>query len=103
MDDSQPEMDAEAEGELLKSLKDRLVKSGEWFKMLQLLEVKLNSSGWTDDLRAHVKGRARAQSKLNLQDLLTEAMPYGRDTVPVSVKQDLTQLIREWVEKNVEE
>jgi len=101
--DAHPEFEAEIEAELLKSLRDRLVKSGEWFKILQLFETKLNSTGWTDDLRNHAKGRARAQSKLNLQDLLTEVTPYGREHLPPSVRQDITNLIREWVEKNVEE
>ena len=41
---------------LLSSLTSRLVQSGEWNRILRMLDLKLNASGWDDDVRVHAQG-----------------------------------------------
>lgn len=41
---------------LLTSLSARLVQSGEWNRILRMLDLKLNASGWDDEVRVHAQG-----------------------------------------------
>ena len=41
---------------LLSSLASRLVQSGEWNRILRMLDLRLNASGWDDEVRVHAQG-----------------------------------------------
>ena len=47
---------AQPDAALLTSLSSRLVQSGEWNRILRMLDLKLNASGWDDEVRVHAQG-----------------------------------------------
>ncbi|EGN97482.1 hypothetical protein SERLA73DRAFT_124175 [Serpula lacrymans var. lacrymans S7.3] len=87
---------------LYSQVQRRLVESGEWDRMLRLLNAKLNESGWTDDLRHRAKEHARSVDAPTFQSLLEEISPQVQTTMPLAVKRELIATIRQYVEKQFE-
>jgi len=79
-----------------------LVSSGEWPKIQRLLSRRLTESGWDDSLRAFAQDKAREQSPLTLKNLVAAIGPFAHSSVPAEVRQEITQLIRRFLEEHVE-
>ncbi|PWN54331.1 hypothetical protein IE53DRAFT_383110 [Violaceomyces palustris] len=98
MDDSDVSGD-----ELQNALHQRLVATGEWNRLLMLMKRMLDDCGWETSLREHASERAKAQEKLSLPDLLNELGPYAKSTLPTHVKNHMTSLLRDFLDRNLED
>ncbi|KAF8063576.1 transcription factor e(y)2-domain-containing protein [Lyophyllum atratum] len=84
---------------LYSQLQRRLVDSGEWDRIVSALTSKLNESGWSDDLLHRSKERARVMEPLSFQALFEEFYPHAQTSLPLAVKREITNQIRQYVEK----
>jgi len=73
-----------------------LVDSGEWDRILETLNRKLNESGWTDDLKHQSKETARGIT--DFKALYSQLQPDSETSVPLTVKKEIEGLIRAYVE-----
>ncbi|KAH7886640.1 transcription factor e(y)2-domain-containing protein [Phlebopus sp. FC_14] len=80
----------------------RMVESGEWDRILRLLAAKLSEHGWSDELCHRAKERARAMDPLSFRAVLEEISPHAQVTVPLAVKREITNLIRQYVREQFE-
>ncbi|SCV68867.1 BQ2448_988 [Microbotryum intermedium] len=91
-----------AEAQQLESaLRDRLVKSGEYDRLLILLKQRLNRSGWQDQVRGIAREQARREN-VKLLSLVDQVEPIALDLIPSNVKQEMEKSMAEFVKKNVE-
>ncbi|EIW77832.1 hypothetical protein CONPUDRAFT_62163 [Coniophora puteana RWD-64-598 SS2] len=80
----------------------RFIESGEWDRIMTVMSSKLNDSGWIDELHDQAKERARTLEQPSFQTILEELGPQGLNSVPLAVKRDIMNLIRQYVEKQVD-
>jgi len=67
-----------------------------------VLSVKLNESGWKDDLVDQSKERARGMEQLSFKDLLTQMKPAGHSSMPHPIRREVVAIIRQQLEKQCE-
>ncbi|KIK38185.1 hypothetical protein CY34DRAFT_809624 [Suillus luteus UH-Slu-Lm8-n1] len=80
----------------------RMIESGEWDRILHQLSSKLSESGWTDDLLHRAKENSRSMDPLSLQTILQELLSHAQTSVPLSVKREITTLIKQFVKEQFE-
>jgi len=76
----------------------RLVETGEWDRILLTLTRKLNESGWLDDIHNQSKESAKTASPLNFSALFAEFQPDAQTSVPLTVKSEVENMIRQYLE-----
>jgi len=96
---TQPQPDLKAVQE---DLIKRLIRSGEWDRISAIFKDRLAESGWTDETSYQAKEHARQQPILNFQKLMKELTPKVEATVPADVVQEITALIRVFIDENVD-
>ncbi|KAK4704811.1 enhancer of yellow 2 transcription factor, partial [Phenoliferia sp. Uapishka_3] len=72
-------------------------------RLLGILKTRLDQAGWEDNLRGVAREKARGQEPPNLQLLVKDLEPEALKTVPLDVRTEIEELIRNFVEKNVED
>ncbi|KAG8851046.1 SAGA histone acetylase and TREX-2 complexes component [Tulasnella sp. 330] len=104
---------------LKQTLIKRLIDTGEWnrssfivlFQTLMIwvekslsaiLKDRLHESGWMDDVSNQAKEYARQQDPLHFKTLIQELTPKAEATVPDDVKEEITALLRTWIDENTE-
>ncbi|KAG1750640.1 uncharacterized protein EDB91DRAFT_1108574 [Suillus paluster] len=80
----------------------RMIESGEWDRILHLMSSKLSESGWTDDLLHRAKENGRTMDPVSLQTILRELSLHAQTSVPLSVKREITTLIKQFVKEQFE-
>ncbi|CAL8089982.1 unnamed protein product [Calicophoron daubneyi] len=85
-------------------VKEKLIRSGEQEKLKDLLRTRLNECGWREELKSHCREviRTRGLENLTVDDLVTEITPVGRRMVPDTVKQELLDEIRTFLNRETE-
>ncbi|KAG2126033.1 hypothetical protein DEU56DRAFT_823155 [Suillus clintonianus] len=80
----------------------RMIENGEWDRILHLMSSKLSESGWTDDLLHRAKENSRTMDPLSLQTILRELLSHAQTSVPLSVKREITTVIKQFVKEQFE-
>ncbi|KAF9221033.1 hypothetical protein BS17DRAFT_785782 [Gyrodon lividus] len=80
----------------------RMVESGEWDRILRLLSSKLSENGWSDELGHRAKECARAMDPLSFRTIMEEILPHAQASVPLAVKREMTNVIRQYVKDQFE-
>jgi len=87
---------------LYAQVRKRMIESGEWDQIRAVLSAKLNESGWSDDAHHRSKEAARAMEPLLFSTLLSDILPRIQTSMPLAVKREISNLIRQHVEKQFE-
>ena len=84
------------------SINAKLEETGEKERLKELLRKQLIEVGWRDELKAYCKDviKNKGLEKITVEELVAEITPRGRATVPDSVKAELLQRIRSFLEAN---
>jgi len=80
----------------------RMIESGEWDQIRAVLNAKLNESGWSDEAHHRSKEIARNMEPLLFSTLLAEISPRIQTSIPLAVKREVSNLIRQHIEKQFE-
>jgi len=88
--------------ELYTQIHRRMVESGEWDQFLRLFSSKLSEHGWSDELCHCAKERARAMDPLSFRTVLGEISSHAQATVPLAVKREITNVVRQYVKDQFE-
>uniref|UniRef100_K3W6G0 Transcription and mRNA export factor ENY2 n=1 Tax=Globisporangium ultimum (strain ATCC 200006 / CBS 805.95 / DAOM BR144) TaxID=431595 RepID=K3W6G0_GLOUD len=83
-------------------ISQKLVESGEKERLKELLRHKLIECGWRDEMKQHCKEviRNKGIDQVTVEDLVEEITPRGRVSVPESVKTDILEKIKAFIEKS---
>lgn len=86
--------------EMKDKINQKLIETGEKEKLKQVLRAQLIECGWRDELKAHAKQivKERGVENVTVDDLIAEITPKARETVPDSVKRDLLQRIKAFLQ-----
>ncbi|SCZ90996.1 BZ3500_MvSof-1268-A1-R1_Chr1-3g02459 [Microbotryum saponariae] len=97
-----PSHPAPTEAQQLESaLRDRLINSGEYDRLLILLKQRLDKTGWQDQVRGIAREQARGDN-VKLLSLVDQVEPTAFGLIPAEVTQEMEKLMAEFVKKNVE-
>ncbi|KAI0076626.1 hypothetical protein K474DRAFT_1662648 [Panus rudis PR-1116 ss-1] len=88
--------------QLYAQIQRRLVESGEWDRIMRVLALKLNEAGWIDDLHHHAKELAREMFPVQARQLTEEITPKAIADVPENVKEYVTNIIRQYLDTQLE-
>ncbi|KAF8840439.1 hypothetical protein BDN67DRAFT_903507 [Paxillus ammoniavirescens] len=88
--------------ELYAQIHRRMVESGEWDRILRLLSSKLSEHGWSDELCHRAKERARTMDPLSFRTIIEEVSPHAQASIPLAVKREITNVIRQYVKDQFE-
>ena len=88
------------ESQVRATLNQKMLETGEKDRLKELLRMRLNETGWHDDIRMHARDivKAKGVENVTVDDLVTEITPKGRAAVPASVKKELVQKIRNFLD-----
>ena len=84
------------------TINQKLVETGEKEKLKDLLRTRLVECGWREDLKAHCKEviKSKGLNHITVEELVKEITPRGRATVPDTVKAELLNRIRSFLEES---
>ncbi|CAK4376086.1 unnamed protein product [Aphanomyces euteiches] len=82
------------------TINQKLIESGEKERLKEILRQKLIECGWRDEMRAYCKDliKTKGIDQITVDDLVEEITPKGRATVPDSIKADMLERIRLFLE-----
>jgi len=80
----------------------RMVTSGEWDRINRKLKHLLDESGWTDETRDRAIEEYKRSSNLKIRTLESTIAPQSISSVPLEVKKEIMDEIRQFVEDNLE-
>ncbi|KAL9940861.1 hypothetical protein V8E36_000349 [Tilletia maclaganii] len=89
--------------ELFSALHQRMVQSGDWHRILGILRRMLEDCGYEESLQTFATEQAREQERLQLGPLLGVLSPHAKATLPTHVREHITALIRDFLDRNVED
>ncbi|KAI8049385.1 enhancer of yellow 2 transcription factor-like protein B-like protein [Thamnidium elegans] len=80
------------------------VESGEKERLLQILRARLSDSGWNDSLDAHCRDTIRNKNvdNISLDELLKDVEDHGKTTIQESIKKDLLEQIKKFLDEHLE-
>ncbi|KAK3040844.1 hypothetical protein RJ639_029188 [Escallonia herrerae] len=99
-----PTPDAEEEQDREPTLQEiiniKLIESGEKEKLKELLRERLIECGWRDEMKTLCRAftRKKGRENVTVDDLVHVITPKGRASVPDSVKAELLQRIRAFLQ-----
>merc|ERR1719401_2265116 len=78
----------------------RLQETGERAKLKQYIMTTLNDCGWREDLKKHCIEHIQNKGieKVTIEEITADIAPRGRATLPDSLKTDLLNRLRSFVE-----
>ncbi|KAF0698258.1 Aste57867_11115 [Aphanomyces stellatus] len=84
------------------TINQKLIESGEKEKLKEILRQKLIECGWRDEMRVHCKDviKTKGIDQITVEDLVEEITPKGRASVPDSIKADMLERIRLFLESS---
>ncbi|OQS05573.1 enhancer of yellow 2-like [Thraustotheca clavata] len=82
--------------QMKETINQKLVESGEKERLKELLRQKLVECGWRDEMRSYCKEliKSKGIDEITVEDLVEEITPKGRAAVPDSIKADMLERIR---------
>ncbi|EQC36438.1 enhancer-yellow 2 transcription factor [Saprolegnia diclina VS20] len=82
------------------TINQRLVESGEKERLKEALRQKLTECGWRDEMRTYCKEliKTKGINQITVEDLVDEITPKGRAAVPDSIKADMLERIRKFLD-----
>ncbi|KAH9812434.1 hypothetical protein DFH28DRAFT_978459 [Melampsora americana] len=83
-------------------LKNRMLASGEWLRLMKKVREQLKGSSWEENLRCTAEARALEADEPSLGELIEYIQPIAADTVPEHLKNDIMASIRHFVEGHVD-
>ncbi|KAK0540213.1 SAGA histone acetylase and TREX-2 complexes component [Tilletia horrida] len=89
--------------ELFSALHQRMVQSGDWNRILGILRRMLEDCGYEEALQTFATEQAREQERLQLRPLLAVLSPHAKETLPTHVREHIGALIRDFLDRNVED
>ncbi|PWN30320.1 hypothetical protein BDZ90DRAFT_229341 [Jaminaea rosea] len=89
--------------DLYQALHHRLITTGEWHRLSNLLEQLLLDSRWSSDMADYATQKAQSMDNLNLDDLVAAVQAKGQKSVPKQVQTQLLEKIRDFLDRNVED
>ncbi|KAL2315883.1 Transcription and mRNA export factor sus1 [Schizosaccharomyces pombe] len=78
---------------------EQLYETGDYERLANELEYKLESCGWTTQLCDYTRGIVNSDSKIDFQKLYESALQSATESIPDSVKMDLLKDIKTCVLK----
>ncbi|KAI8637786.1 enhancer of yellow 2 transcription factor-like protein B [Parasitella parasitica] len=93
-----------SDGDKMRTSVNRLfVESGEKDRLLQLLRARLSDSGWTDSLDAYSRDVIKAKNlqEISFEGLIREIGDHGRSTVSETIKKDLLESIKKFLDDHL--
>ncbi|GAA5969324.1 hypothetical protein JCM11641_007552 [Rhodosporidiobolus odoratus] len=99
---SQQAQQQQAQQDLHAALRTRLIESGEYSRVLEVLREGLEKEGWEDTVRDVTREKARIQDPPSLQGLIDAVQPEALSSVPPALKAEVEAMIKAFVEKSVE-
>mmetsp|Transcript_2896 Transcript_2896/g.3665 ORF Transcript_2896/g.3665 Transcript_2896/m.3665 type:complete len:131 (-) Transcript_2896:1698-2090(-) len=90
------------EEQIRATINRKLEESGERERIEELLRTKLIECGWRDELKHFCKEvvKNKGLEKISVEELVAEITPRGRATVPDSIKAELLNRIRKFLQTN---
>lgn len=90
----------ESEQDYKNRLNEKLQNSGEIEKLKQTLRDRLQTCGWTDQMKTICKEKVRNQDieSVTIDELVQQVTPLGRDRVPAEVKQEILHQLRNFLD-----
>ncbi|CAL1702443.1 unnamed protein product [Somion occarium] len=88
--------------EMYAQIQRRLLESGEWDRIYRMLELKLNESGWMDELHDHAKELARQMYPISVRKMTDSVSSKASSEVPENVKAEVTAKIRQYLDSQLE-
>ncbi|ETV97061.1 hypothetical protein H310_09886 [Aphanomyces invadans] len=84
------------------TINQKLIESGEKERLKEILRHKLIECGWRDEMRMYCKDliKTKGIDQITVDDLVEEITPKGRSSVPDSVKADMLERIRLFLESS---
>ncbi|CAG0888378.1 unnamed protein product [Darwinula stevensoni] len=94
-------MDKTKEAQMRATMNQKLIETGEKERLRELLRQRLVEAGWKDELKMHAKEivKEKGVERITVDDLVTELTPKARALVPDSVKRELLQRIKKFLEE----
>ncbi|TFL04808.1 hypothetical protein BDV98DRAFT_590571 [Pterulicium gracile] len=86
----------------LDDLQHQLISNGDWDRLRAVMLSKLNEAGWVDNLKARCKERTQTPGGVPYQALLKDMKAEGSNIVPLSVRNDVQAVIKQYIGKQVE-
>eukprot|EP00697_Spironema_sp_BW2_P010237 gnl/Spiro4/25385_TR12654_c0_g1_i1.p1 gnl/Spiro4/25385_TR12654_c0_g1~~gnl/Spiro4/25385_TR12654_c0_g1_i1.p1 ORF type:complete len:106 (+),score=8.99 gnl/Spiro4/25385_TR12654_c0_g1_i1:95-412(+) len=86
------------EAQLLATINQRMAESGERDRLKERLRSRLTESGWRDNMKSLAQEHYEADPTITVDALAKKITARGRATVPDSIKAELLQRIRAWIE-----
>ncbi|KDO19453.1 hypothetical protein SPRG_15358 [Saprolegnia parasitica CBS 223.65] len=82
------------------TINQRLVESGEKERLKEALRQKLTACGWRDEMRTYCKEliKTKGIDQITVEDLVDEITPKGRAAVPDSIKAEMLERIRTFLD-----
>ncbi|CAG0894544.1 unnamed protein product, partial [Cyprideis torosa] len=95
-------MDKSKEAKLRTAINQRMIESGEKEKLRELLRTRLEEFGWPEQVKQVARDvvKERGAEKITVDDLVTEITPKGRALVPDSLKRELLQRIKKFMDES---
>jgi len=80
---------------LQKSVDQATILTGERTKLKDLLRLRLNECGWSDQVKILCREAIKEQKgKMNVDDVVSDVTPKARQLVPDTIKKELLQKIK---------
>ncbi|TCD65465.1 SAGA histone acetylase and TREX-2 complexes component [Steccherinum ochraceum] len=92
----------DARDALYAQIQRRMVNSGDWDRISEALEAKLNESGWIDSLHDSSKETARAGESVSVGTLLESLGSQAASSVSPKVKEEIIQMIRQYLDTQLD-
>ncbi|GJF00168.1 transcription factor e(y)2-domain-containing protein [Phanerochaete sordida] len=87
---------------LYAAISRRMIESGEWERISDLLLKRLNEAGWVDQVHHESKETARRADSTPVRQLLEQLKPHAESTVPPAVRQEVLAVIRQYLDSQIE-
>ncbi|KAK4689786.1 enhancer of yellow 2 transcription factor, partial [Tremellales sp. Uapishka_1] len=87
---------------LIDQVKARLIQTGEWDRIANVLRAQLEESGFEDDLKDLAKEKVRNQPTPNLEGLMEELAPLIHTLMFSDARETVVQQIEVALERIIE-
>ncbi|GAA5894321.1 hypothetical protein JCM5296_005137 [Sporobolomyces johnsonii] len=84
------------------ALRTRLIQSGEYSRVMEVLRQRLDDAAWADQVRHVAREKARVQDPPNLHKLIEELEPTALGMIPPEVRAEVEKMVQSFVSQAVE-
>ncbi|CEQ38889.1 SPOSA6832_00363 [Sporobolomyces salmonicolor] len=84
------------------ALRTRLIQSGEYSRVMEVLRHRLDAAAWADQVRDVAREKARVQDPPNLHQLIEELEPTALGMIPPEVRAEVEKMVQSFVSQAVE-